>query len=109
MDLTVLKKKISTFRSEGGKLRNVSNEVLAEIYAITGEEKYLIMSRKFHHKAILDPLAAGEDILPGKHGNTQIPKLIGLARRYELTGVESDRQAAELLIDRLLDNQNIRV
>lgn len=31
MDLTILKKKISTFRSEGGKLRNVSDELLMEI------------------------------------------------------------------------------
>jgi DUF1680 family protein len=44
------------------------------------------MSRVFYHKVILEPLANGEDILPGKHGNTQIPKIIGLARLYELTG-----------------------
>lgn len=31
MDLAVLKKKISTFRSEGGKLRGVSDEVLGEV------------------------------------------------------------------------------
>jgi hypothetical protein len=31
MDLTILKKKISTFRSEGGRLRNVSDELLMEV------------------------------------------------------------------------------
>ena len=31
MDLTILKKKISTYRSEGGKLRKVSDDVLMEI------------------------------------------------------------------------------
>jgi len=31
MDLNILKKKISTFRSEGGKLRNVSDELLMEL------------------------------------------------------------------------------
>ncbi|GAI73306.1 unnamed protein product [marine sediment metagenome] len=46
------------------------------------DEKYLKLSRIFYHKEILEPLLRGEDILPGKHGNTQIPKLIGLARRY---------------------------
>ena len=71
------------------------NESLAELYAKTGDEKYLDMSRIFHHKAILDPLAEGVDILPGKHGNTQIPKLVGLARRYELTGDSTDRKTAE--------------
>lgn len=31
MDLEILKKKISTYRSEGGRLRNVSDELLMEI------------------------------------------------------------------------------
>ena len=61
------------------------NEVLAELYARTGNEKYLRLSRRFHHKAVLEPLARREDRLQGLHANTQIPKLIGLARRYELT------------------------
>jgi len=78
------------------------NEVLADLYADTGDERYLELSRKFHHKAILEPLARGIDILPGKHGNTQIPKLIGLATRYELTGNESDRAAAQFFWNRVV-------
>lgn len=62
------------------------NEALANLYAITGEERYLTLSKKFFHQAILDPLAAGEDRLGGIHANTQIPKVIGTARLYELTG-----------------------
>ncbi len=64
------------------------NESLAELYAITGETKYLDLSRKFYHKAILDLLAAQRDELAGKHSNTQIPKVIGTARLYELSGDE---------------------
>lgn len=71
------------------------NESLAELYARTGERKYLDLSLRFHHKAILDPLAKGVDCLPGKHANTQIPKIIGLARRYEIAGAESDRDTAD--------------
>jgi uncharacterized protein len=71
------------------------NEALAELYAVTGNQKYMDLSKVFHHKAILDSLAHGVDILSGKHANTQIPKLVGLARRYELTGSTSDRKAAE--------------
>ncbi|MCK4826305.1 glycoside hydrolase family 127 protein, partial [bacterium] len=67
------------------------NEVLADLFADTGDEKYLKLSRTFYHKEIFEPLLRGEDILPGKHANTQIPKLIGLARLYELTGDETDR------------------
>ncbi len=62
------------------------NESLAQLYAITGETKYLDLSKKFYHRAILDPLAAQRDELAGKHSNTQIPKIIGAARLYELTG-----------------------
>ncbi len=82
------------------------NEVLAEVYGITGEKKYLDLSKTFHHKAILDPLTQGKDILPGKHGNTQIPKLIGLARRFELTGEESDRKAVEFFWETVVDHHS---
>ncbi len=62
------------------------NEALADLYALTGRTNYLALSRKFYHQAILDPLAAKRDELAGKHANTQIPKIIGAARIYELTG-----------------------
>ena len=71
------------------------NEALVELYAQTGNEKYLNMSHIFHHKRILDSLARHVDVLPGQHANTQIPKIIGTARRYELTGDENDRETSE--------------
>jgi len=71
------------------------NEVLVNTYAITGDKKYLDLSYKFHDKRILDSLSMGLDDLPGKHSNTQIPKVIGCARRYELTGDEKDKTIAE--------------
>jgi DUF1680 family protein len=78
------------------------NEVLADLYADTGNERYLKLAQKFHHDAILDPLAKGQDILPGKHANTQVPKLIGLATLYELTGNPQDRLAAQFFWDRVV-------
>ncbi len=71
------------------------SETLADLYADTKDPKYLKISEIFYHKAILDSLKAGIDILPGKHCNTNIPKLIALSRLYELTGDTSDRKAAE--------------
>jgi len=65
-------------------------EVMANLYAITGNKDYLNTSYKFYDKRILDPLAENKDILPGKHSNTQIPKIIASARRYELTGDKKD-------------------
>lgn len=82
------------------------NDVLAELYSVTGEQKYLEMSRLFHHKEILDPLANHIDILQGKHANTQIPKLIGTARRYELTGDLTDRSASEFFWERVVNHHS---
>jgi DUF1680 family protein len=81
-------------------------EVLADLSADTGDKKYMDYSIKFHHKVILDSLAAGIDILPGKHGNTNIPKLIGLARRYELTGDTLNRKAAEFFWERVVNHHS---
>ena len=71
------------------------SETLADLYADTKNEKYLRISKIFYQKAILDSLKEEKDVLPGKHCNTNIPKLIGLSRIYELTGDTSDRKAAE--------------
>ena len=71
------------------------SETLADLYADTKDEKYLRISKIFYQKSFLDPLKEGKDILPGKHCNTNIPKLIGLSRIYELTGDSTDRKAAE--------------
>lgn len=82
------------------------NEALAELYNATGNAKYMGMTQKFYHKAILDSLAHEKDILPGKHANTQIPKLVGLARIYELTGNQDDRTAAEFFWDRVVHHHS---
>ena len=62
------------------------NESLFNLYAITGKEQYLALARRFEHKKFFDPLAEGKDELKGLHANTNIPKVIGAARGYELTG-----------------------
>ena len=82
------------------------NETFADLYADTGDARWLALSRRFHHKAILDPLAGKEEILPGKHANTQIPKLIGVATRYELAGEASDKAAADFFWDRVVNHHS---
>jgi DUF1680 family protein len=66
------------------------NEVLVNTFALTGEKKYLDLSYKFHDRVVLDSLAHKVDILPGRHSNTQIPKVIGTVRRYEVSGTKAD-------------------
>jgi DUF1680 family protein len=74
-------------------------EVLADVYAMTGNQRYLALANRFSHAKILAPLAAGRDELAGLHANTQIPKLTGSARIYELTGDTHERDAAAFFWD----------
>jgi DUF1680 family protein len=62
------------------------NEVLANLYAVTGNSNYLQAAEAFNHQKVFGPLARGEDELDRLHANTQIPKIIGAIREYELTG-----------------------
>ncbi len=96
--LEVLRKNADWVKSRVGKLSSGQmqtslncehggmNEVLANLYAVTGNTNYLALSAAFNHAKVLEPLAHGEDRLDGIHANTQIPKIIGAAREYELTG-----------------------
>ncbi len=70
------------------------NEVYADLFAMTGNPAYRDLSRRFSHKAILDPLAKGRDHLDGLHANTQVPKITGFHRVYETTGDAKYRDAA---------------
>jgi uncharacterized protein len=80
------------------------NDVLATIYAITGNKKYIDLSYRFNHKLITEPLSRREDHLNGVHANTQIPKLIGNAVQYGLTGDLSSYTAASFFWETVTDN-----
>ncbi|MEP7269765.1 MAG: beta-L-arabinofuranosidase domain-containing protein [Saprospiraceae bacterium] len=70
------------------------NDVLASIYAVTGNKKYLDLSYKFYDDFVMQPLSEKIDPMPGKHSNTNVPKAIGSATQYELTGNERDKTIA---------------
>ena len=71
------------------------NEVLADLYALTGDRCYLALAQRFNHHALLDPMAAGRDTLDGLHSNTQIPKVVGFARLHDCTADDDYLRAAE--------------
>lgn len=83
------------------------NETLADVYAITGDAKYLRLAQRFSHRAILAPLLRHEDRLTGLHANTQIPKIIGFARIAELGGDASWRDAARFFWDRVSGHRSL--
>jgi len=72
--------RVLNFTEQGGM-----NEVLANLYAITGKAEYLATARRFDERKYTEPLAHGVDKMKGEHVNSFIPNIIGSAREYELT------------------------
>jgi DUF1680 family protein len=77
------------------------NDVLTNLYAVTGNPEHLRLAQAFDHRLIFDPLSRGQDNLNGFHANTQIPKMIGAAREYEMTGNPRYRDIALFFWERV--------
>lgn len=81
-------------------------ETLVDLYADTGDARWLRLADKFHHRAVVDPLAEGRDILQHLHGNTQVPKLHGHLVRYLYTGDPFHLRAARFFWDRVVGHHS---
>lgn len=92
-------------KSEHGGL----NEVFADLYAETGDQKYLDMAQKLSHQVLLNPLLENKDQLTGMHANTQIPKVIG----YERVAAESSNRqwhdASVFFWNTVVNNRSIAI
>ncbi|MFF5262730.1 beta-L-arabinofuranosidase domain-containing protein [Actinomadura viridis] len=75
------------------------NDVLAELYLVTGDPGHLAAARRFDHDELFVPLAERRDALNGQHANTQIPKVVGAVREYEATGESRYRDIAAFFWD----------
>ena len=82
------------------------NEVMCDLYADTGDARWLALSYKFEHRAFLEPLERHQDDLAGTHANTQIPKILGSAARFLYTGTPSDLLAAGFFWDRVVQHHS---
>lgn len=83
------------------------NEIFADAYQMTGENKYLAAARRFSHKALLTPLANGTDNLDNKHANTQIPKVVGFQRVSELSGDSEYASASRFFWETVTQNRSL--
>jgi uncharacterized protein len=79
-------------------------EVLVNVYALTGDSRYLDLARRFRDANTFDPLEAGVDRLDGMHANTMIPKIVGAVRLYEWTGEKSQRRLSEYFWNQVVDH-----
>lgn len=84
-------------------------KVFADLYGITKDEKYLKEAERWIHKEIMAPAMKRQDKLQGYHANTQIPKFIGIARLYELTGKSEYRTAAEFFFETVTQRRSYAI
>jgi DUF1680 family protein len=82
------------------------NEVLVNLAAVTKNERYLDAALLFEQPGFLDPLAGRRDEMQGLHANTHVPKIIGAARMYEVTGDRRYREISEYFLAEVLAARN---
>ena len=82
------------------------NEVLANIYAATGNKKYLECAHLFEDEFVMGKLANQIDPMSGKHSNTNVPKAISSARLYELTGSKKDNTIAQFFWNSMVNSHS---
>jgi DUF1680 family protein len=64
-------------------------ENLFKTYALTGDSRHLDLAKLYLlDKGFFDPLADGENVLPGKHGYSHVIALSSAAKAYEVLGNE---------------------
>ncbi|MEO6961318.1 MAG: beta-L-arabinofuranosidase domain-containing protein [Puia sp.] len=80
------------------------SEAMFNLYSVTGNPRHLQLAKMFYHHAALDPLVEQQDKLNHMHANTLIPKIIGEARGYELTGDEKDHALTTFFWDDVVKN-----
>jgi DUF1680 family protein len=85
------------------------NEVLADVYALTGDKKYLTAAYSFSHQAILLPLEKDQDKLNNLHANTQIPKIIGFKRIADLSGDTAYNHAAQFFWQTVVTHRTVAI
>jgi DUF1680 family protein len=85
------------------------NEVLVNLAAVTKKNRYIEAAHLFEQPGFLDPLARRSDELQGLHANTHVPKIIGAARMYEVTGDRRYREIAEYFLAEVLTARNYAI
>jgi len=83
------------------------NEVLADVFALTHDRKYLALAQRFSDQRLLDSLRRHQDTLTGLHANTQIPKVIGYARLAELGADDGRLDAARFFWDTVVGHRTV--
>lgn len=82
------------------------NWVLSDLYADTGDARYMALSHRWQDRRVFEGPAGGNDDLAGKHANTQFPKFSGLAARYPYSGDSADLKTAAFFWESIVRNHS---
>ncbi|MFC4655816.1 beta-L-arabinofuranosidase domain-containing protein [Rheinheimera marina] len=83
------------------------NEVLADMSVLLQDPAYLTLAERFTEQRIVQPLLQQQDQLTGLHANTQIPKIVGIARIAQLTGRTDYLSAAQYFFDLVVHERTV--
>ena len=83
------------------------NEIFADAFQMTGDEKYLPTAKRFSHRMLLDAMAAQKDNLDNKHANTQVPKAIGFERIGEIAHDDTYKKAGDFFWETVTTNRSL--
>ena len=74
-----------------------TSEALADLARVTGNSSWLQLAAMFERPCFVGPLALGDGAaaIEKVHANTHLPQLLGVMARFELTGEQALRTAAE--------------
>lgn len=85
------------------------NEVFADVYKITGEQKYLDLAYSFSHEKLLKPLEKDKDVLTGMHANTQIPKIIGFETIAAMDDNADYHEASKFFWENVVNERSVAI
>lgn len=86
--------KIGSYAVYGGEQGGMLEE-WAELYGLTGNEKYMLLAERYSGNAMFRQLDGDKDAFSNDHANASIPLSHGTAKLYEITGDEKWRRRTE--------------
>ncbi|GHJ36754.1 hypothetical protein Sm713_23630 [Streptomyces sp. TS71-3] len=84
---------------------NAMPVVMADLYALTGDEKYLTTAKCFDNTYLFEAAVADQDTLDGEHANQHIPQYQGYLEIFEQTGDERYFTAAKNFWDMVVPHR----
>ena len=85
------------------------NEVYADAYQMTKDERYLRTAKRFGNYYLFDSMSIRRDDLDNRHANTQVPKAVGYQRTGEVSGDELQTTAASFFRDIVANNRSLSI